>query len=92
LFPVEDLEKLSSSIPDPSDIGYVLQGAQNLAMRPANLPPRSYNSVEERRQWVSLFLQKFSCLKTLSFLKVYSYGQWSKFKPTTGKPWVTLKR
>jgi hypothetical protein len=32
LFPVSDLEKLSSTIPHPSDIGYMLPGVQDLAM------------------------------------------------------------
>jgi hypothetical protein len=39
-----------------------------------------------------LFLQRFSGLKTLVFLQDFSYGNFSKFKHTTEKSQLTLKR
>jgi hypothetical protein len=84
LFPVEDMEKLSSTIPDPSDIGYMLPGVQNLAMQSSQLLEYdSSHRSQEFRAWMRLFLQRFSGLKTLAFLY---YRRWSKFKHTTENP------
>ena len=90
LFLVEEMENLSSTIPDPRDIGYMLPGVQNLAMQPSEL--REYCCSQERRAWMRLFLQRFYSLKTLVFLQDFSYRNFSKFKHTTEKSQVTLKR